>query len=31
VQNFAKENRLDFDDKYELSRIIAFYNSMFPR
>jgi len=31
VQKFAKANRLDFDEKYDLSRIIAYYNSMFPR
>ncbi|MEQ8423431.1 MAG: hypothetical protein RIA63_01895 [Cyclobacteriaceae bacterium] len=31
VQKFAKANRLDFDEKYELSRIIAYYNSLFAR
>lgn len=31
VQKFAKANRLDFDEKYDLSRIIAYYNSLFPR
>ncbi|HCM77454.1 MAG TPA: hypothetical protein DIS90_13805 [Cytophagales bacterium] len=31
VQKYAKANRLDFDDKYDLSRIIAYYNSLFPR
>lgn len=29
VQKYAKANRLSFDDKYDLSRIIAYYNSMF--
>jgi hypothetical protein len=29
VQKFAKANRLDFDEKYDLSRIIAYYNSLF--
>lgn len=31
VQKFAKSNRLDFDEKYDLSRIIAYYNSLFLR
>ncbi len=31
VQKFAKANRLDFDEKYDLSRIIAYYNSLFSR
>lgn len=30
VQKYAKSNRLDFEDKYDLSRIIAYYNSLFP-
>ena len=29
VREFAKVNRLDFDDKYELTRIIDYYNSLF--
>lgn len=29
VQKYAKANRLDFDEKYDLSRIIAYYNSLF--
>jgi hypothetical protein len=29
VKAFAKENRLDFDDKYELTRIVEYYNSLF--
>ncbi len=29
VQKFAKANKLDFDEKYELSRIITYYNSLF--
>ena len=29
VQKFAKANRLGFDEKYELSQIIAYYNSLF--
>ncbi|MCA4898996.1 MAG: hypothetical protein ACK514_11740 [Bacteroidota bacterium] len=28
VVAFAKENRLDFDDKFELTRIIEYYNSL---
>lgn len=31
VKAFAKENRLDFDDKYELIRIIEYYNSLFQK
>ena len=31
VRDFAKVNRLDFDDKYELARIIDFYNSLFKK
>ena len=31
VKAFAKENRLDFDDKYELTRIVEFYNSLFAK
>jgi hypothetical protein len=29
VREFAKENRLDFSDKYELVRIVEYYNSLF--
>ncbi len=29
VQKFAKRNRLDFDEKYDLVRIIDYYNSLF--
>ncbi|MBL7871352.1 MAG: hypothetical protein JNM78_07060 [Cyclobacteriaceae bacterium] len=29
VERYVKSNRLDFDEKYELSRIISFYNSLF--
>lgn len=28
VVTFAKENRLDFDDKFELTRIIEYFNSL---
>lgn len=28
VQRYARDNRLDFDDKYELGKIIAYYNSL---
>jgi hypothetical protein len=28
VQQYARNNRLDFDDKYELGKIIAHYNSL---
>jgi hypothetical protein len=31
VKEFAKENRLDFDDKYELTRIVEYYNSLFTK
>ena len=31
VEKFAKKNRLDFDDKYELGRIISYYNSLFKK
>jgi hypothetical protein len=31
VREFAKENRLEFDDKYELTRIVEFYNSLFAK
>jgi hypothetical protein len=29
VQKYAKTNRLSFDDKNELSKIVAYYNSLF--
>lgn len=29
VQKYARSNRLDFDEKYDLTRIIAYYNSLF--
>lgn len=29
VQRYSKVNRLDFDDKYELIKIVRFYNSLF--
>ncbi|NJN42445.1 MAG: hypothetical protein HC811_09715 [Flammeovirgaceae bacterium] len=31
VQKYAKVNRLDFDDKFDLSRIVEFYNSLFEK
>lgn len=31
VKGFAKDNRLDFDDKYELARIVSYYNSLFDK
>lgn len=31
VKSFAKQNRLDFDNKYELTRIIEYYNSLFQK
>jgi hypothetical protein len=31
VQKYAKTNRLDFNDKGELSKIIAYYNSLFAK
>lgn len=31
VEKFAKQNRLDLDDKYELSRVIEYYNSLFSK
>lgn len=31
VQKFVRSNRLDFDEKYDLSRIIAYYNSLFVK
>ena len=29
VEKYAKANRLAFDDKYELVKIISYYNSLF--
>ena len=29
VEKYAKTNRLKFDDKYDLARIVAYYNSLF--
>jgi hypothetical protein len=29
MERYVKSNRLDFDEKYELSRIVAYYNSLF--
>jgi hypothetical protein len=31
VQRYAKANRLDFDDKSELIKILTFYNSLFEK
>jgi hypothetical protein len=31
VKEYAKVNRLDFDDKYELIRIVDYYNSLFVK
>ncbi|MBS1488491.1 MAG: hypothetical protein JST43_12970 [Bacteroidetes bacterium] len=31
IRQFAKGNRLDFDRKYDLKKIIEYYNSFFPR
>jgi hypothetical protein len=31
VREFAKENRLDFENKYELIRIVEYYNSLFAK
>jgi hypothetical protein len=28
VDKYIKENRLDFDDKYDVARIVAYYNSL---
>jgi len=28
VEKYIKANRLDFDDKYDLARIVAYYNSL---
>lgn len=29
VEKYMKENRLKFDDKYDLAKIVAYYNSLF--
>lgn len=29
VERYVKSNRLDFEEKYELSRIVAYYNSLY--
>jgi len=31
VERYAKSNRLDLDEKYELSQVIAYYNSLFKK
>jgi hypothetical protein len=31
VKDFVKTNRLDYDDKYELTRIIDYYNTLFVK
>ncbi len=31
VERFAKSNRLDLDEKYELTRVIEYYNSLFEK
>jgi hypothetical protein len=31
VERYVKSNRLDFNDKYELARIISFYNSLYKK
>jgi hypothetical protein len=31
IKEYAKVNRLDFDDKYELVRIVDYYNSLFVK
>jgi hypothetical protein len=28
VEKYAKTNRLDFDDKFDVARIVAYYNSL---
>jgi hypothetical protein len=28
VERYIKANRLDFDDKYDLAKIVAYYNSL---
>lgn len=31
IEKFAKQNRLSLDEKYELSRVIEYYNSLFSK
>ena len=31
VHKYAKENKLDFDKKYELAKIVTYYNSLFKK
>jgi hypothetical protein len=31
VKEFAKQNRLDFESKYELTRLVEYYNSLFVK
>jgi len=31
IEKFAKQNRLSLDDKYELSRVVEYYNSLFSK
>lgn len=31
IEKFARQNRLSLDDKYELSRVIEYYNSLFSK
>lgn len=31
VHKYAKENKLDFEKKYELARIVGYYNSLFRK
>lgn len=31
VQRYSKTNKLDFDDKYDLVRIVSYYNSLFAK
>lgn len=31
VKEFAKQNRLDFENKYELTRLVEYYNSLFAK
>jgi hypothetical protein len=28
VEKYIKANRLDFDDKYDVAKIVAYYNSL---
>jgi hypothetical protein len=31
VQKYAKANKLDLNDKYDLAKVIHFYNSFFEK